>query len=66
VSLRPEGHDADTERCERCGRRTAHAVGIEILTESDDPDAPGFSREPYRVATCRVCGATTRTRMNDA
>jgi hypothetical protein len=55
-----------TERCGACGRETPHAVRIEILTESDDPNAPGYSREPYRVATCRECGRTTRRRMNGA
>jgi hypothetical protein len=55
-----------TEDCEDCGRRTPHDVGVEILTESGKAENAVFSREPYRVSECKVCGATTRTRMNNA
>jgi len=55
-----------TEDCEKCGRRTPHNVGVDILTESGKSENAAFSREPYRVSECKVCGATTRTRMNNA
>jgi len=55
-----------TEECDSCGRATPHEVTVEILTESPDPENAEFSREPYRVSECRVCGATETTRMNNA
>jgi hypothetical protein len=55
-----------TEECEHCGCVTQHGVAIEILTESADPENAAFSREPYRVSECRVCGTTETTRMNNA
>jgi ribosomal protein L37E len=58
--------DDMTEECDRCGRATPHAVTVEILTESPHPENAEFSREPYRVAECAVCGAVERTRMNNA
>jgi hypothetical protein len=54
------------EHCRSCGRETAHDVTLTILTESTKRENASFSREPYRVSTCRSCGTTTRTRMNDA
>jgi len=55
-----------TEVCPDCDRETPHQVSVEILTESAKPDNAEFSREPYRVSECRVCGTTTTTRMNNA
>jgi ribosomal protein L37AE/L43A len=55
-----------TEDCADCGRETPHRVTVQILTESAKQQNAEFSREPYRVSTCRVCGATTETRMNNA
>lgn len=56
-----------TEFCERCERTTAHGVAVELQTESPDQEkTAAYSREPYRVATCRDCGETTARRMNDA
>ena len=57
---------AVTENCPTCGQETAHEVTLTILTESTKRENASFSREPYRVSTCRSCGSTTRTRMNDA
>ncbi|MFT4880865.1 MAG: rRNA maturation protein Nop10 [Natronomonas sp.] len=54
------------EPCPDCGRETPHEVSVQILTESTKPDNAEFSREPYRVSKCRVCGTTTTTRMNNA
>jgi ribosomal protein L37E len=58
--------DTRRERCEQCGRETAHAVSIELRTESTDGQNAAFSREPYRVTECRRCGTTASRRMNDA
>jgi len=55
-----------TEECATCGRATPHHVAVEILTESTKAENAEFSREPYRVSECGVCGTTTRTRMNNA
>ena len=55
-----------TEDCDRCERSTPHEVAVEILTESRKTENAEFSREPYRVSECRVCGATTKRRMNNA
>ncbi|SEW28894.1 DUF7835 family putative zinc beta-ribbon protein [Halobacterium jilantaiense] len=55
------------ERCESCSRDTPHDVHIELRAESDDPgENAAFSREPYRVATCRRCETSRSRRMNDA
>ncbi|MXR19696.1 DUF7835 family putative zinc beta-ribbon protein [Halobacterium bonnevillei] len=58
--------DSIVEDCSECGREQPHEVSIDILTESDDQKNAEFSREPYRVSECRACGATTKTRMNNA
>ncbi len=55
-----------TEECERCDRPTPHAVSVEILTESTKAENAQYSREPYRVTECLVCGATRQVRMNNA
>lgn len=54
------------EECPECDREQPHSVSIDILTESDKAANASFSREPYRVAECRACGTTTKTRMNNA
>lgn len=53
------------ESCSICERPTPHVVSLEILTESSQPENAEFSREPYRVSECQVCGTTTSTRMNN-
>jgi predicted nucleic-acid-binding Zn-ribbon protein len=58
--------DVMTEECTECGRETAHEVCIRLLTESGKEKNAEFSREPYRVATCQVCGAEEFVRMNNA
>ena len=55
-----------SETCTDCGRETPHSVSVQIQTESDKTENAEFSREPYRVSECRICGATTQTRMNNA
>jgi hypothetical protein len=52
------------EECECCDRETPHVVRIELRSESEVDTAA--SREPYRVARCRLCDATEAIRMNDA
>ncbi|WP_423747174.1 hypothetical protein V5735_21330 (plasmid) [Haladaptatus sp. SPP-AMP-3] len=54
------------EPCENCAVQTPHEVSIEIRTESDKSHTAKFSREPYRVIRCLMCGTTTATRMNNA
>ena len=60
------GDGAMTEPCEACGRETSHDVSIELRTESRKRENAEFSREPYRVATCRLCGTEQSIRMNNA
>ncbi|WP_205410986.1 DUF7835 family putative zinc beta-ribbon protein [Halorussus rarus] len=54
------------EECDDCERETPHEVAVEIRTESERRENAEFSREPYRVSECRICGTQTTTRMNDA
>ncbi|MFB6270879.1 MAG: hypothetical protein ABEH83_13115 [Halobacterium sp.] len=58
--------DGIVEPCPDCGREQPHSVSIDILTESSDEENAEFSREPYRVSECKACGATSKTRMNNA
>jgi hypothetical protein len=62
----PAADDGDLEPCECCGRETPHEVHIEIRTESAKRENAQYSREPYRVATCVLCGEESATRMNNA
>jgi len=55
-----------TEECDHCARPTAHEVSVEILTESTKPENAEYSREPYRVTECLICGTTRKIRMNNA
>lgn len=57
---------AMAESCETCGRETPHDVSIELVTESKTGRNVAYSREPYRISTCRVCGAERSVRMNNA
>ncbi|MFB6183929.1 MAG: hypothetical protein ABEI96_05185 [Haloarculaceae archaeon] len=65
MASQPRPNDR-SERCESCGRDTPHHVSVRLLTESDQPENAHFSREPYRVTECQVCGTVTQTRMNNA
>lgn len=58
--------DGIEEQCSSCGQATPHDVSIDILTESSTEENAEFSREPYRIAECQHCGATSKTRMNNA
>lgn len=57
---------ATTEYCEDCGRSTPHEVTVELVTESSKVENAEFSREPYRLSECRICGETDTLRMNNA
>lgn len=54
------------ETCVDCGQETVHDVRIEIRTESEKSENTRYSREPYRVAICQLCGVETVCRMNNA
>ena len=55
-----------TEECPECMTETAHSVALQIRTESTKSENAQFSREPYRVTTCLVCGHEAALRMNNA
>ena len=55
-----------SEECDDCDRETIHEVRVELRTESEKRKNAEFSREPYRVAECQVCGETEEVRMNNA
>ncbi|MFB6129368.1 MAG: hypothetical protein ABEJ28_00925 [Salinigranum sp.] len=54
------------EVCESCGRATPHYVSLRLVTESKKQQNAEFSREPYRVTECTVCGEERQQRMNNA
>ena len=66
MAIRSDDTGAMTERCEACGRETRHDVAIALRTESRKSENAAYSREPYRVSTCCVCGAERSIRMNNA
>lgn len=55
-----------TEECPTCENETAHDVSVQIFAESTDSENAAFSREPYRVSVCSVCGHEEQVRMNNA
>jgi len=66
MAARDRSPSSVTEHCTQCEQTTPHEVSVEILTESNQTDNPEFSREPYRVSECQVCGKKTELRMNNA
>ena len=66
MSIRTNDDGTMTERCETCERKTPHDVSIRLRTESQRTENAEYSREPYRVTTCRACGTERTLRMNDA
>ena len=66
MSAIDDSSDGMAEECEECGRETPHDVSVEILTESASPENAEYSREPYRVSECQVCGVRETLRMNNA
>jgi hypothetical protein len=61
-----ESDGAMREWCETCERETPHDVSIRLRTESKRPKNAEYSREPYRVSACQICGTERTLRMNDA
>jgi ribosomal protein L40E len=61
-----DANDTMAESCENCGRETLHTVSIQLRTESRTGENVAYSREPYRVSACRVCGSERSIRMNNA
>lgn len=54
------------EQCESCRCETPHDVTIQQKTEAGPGvDHPEFSREPYRVTECEVCGTVGEVRLNN-
>ena len=66
MATQPSDPDSVRENCTDCDGETLHDVRVEIRTESEDEENSEFSREPYRVSVCAVCGVETATRMNNA
>ena len=66
MSVTESAFDGMAEHCEHCGRDTPHDVTVQIMTESSRPQNAEYSREPYRVSECRICGEQTALRMNNA
>jgi len=58
--------NGQAEHCEHCNQNTTHSVSLELRTESTKTENSEFSREPYRVSKCSICGETTAQRMNNA
>ena len=57
--------NAVEENCPTCGYETSHTVSIQLRTESTKPNNAEFSRQPYRVSECQICGTETVRRMNN-
>ncbi|PSP56137.1 hypothetical protein BRC82_02860 [Halobacteriales archaeon QS_1_67_19] len=66
MATQNQSFQAITESCDECDRETPHEVSVQIRTESQKHENAEFSREPYRVTECQVCGETTNQRMNNA
>lgn len=66
MAAKDRSPDPIYERCAVCGRKTAHAVSLELRTESDEEKNAHYSREPYRITRCLGCGKRRSQRMNDA
>jgi len=66
MASKTPGFSELAELCEDCGRETPHSVSVELKTESKKKENAEFSREPYRVTVCRVCGTERSQRMNNA
>lgn len=55
-----------TEYCELCETDTVHTVTVQLRTESTKNENAHYSREPYRMRKCRLCGHQESQRMNNA
>jgi hypothetical protein len=66
MASQPSQFDEMQEECPACERATPHSISVELKTESSQSENAEFSREPYRVSECSICGETTTQRMNNA
>ena len=66
MSTRIDDDNAMAESCAECSRKTPHDVSIQLRTESRTGENVAYSREPYRVSVCRICGVERSIRMNNA
>jgi hypothetical protein len=66
MATRTPGFSDMAEPCDNCDRETPHTVSVELKTESAKTENAQFSREPYRVTECRICGEQRSQRMNNA
>ena len=66
MATQNQSFQAITESCDECERETPHEVSVQIRTESQKRENAEFSREPYRVTECEICGETSSQRMNNA
>ncbi len=66
MATQNQSFQAITESCDECERETPHDVSVQIRTESQKRENAEFSREPYRVTECQICGEETSQRMNNA
>lgn len=58
--------DSMRERCATCDEVRAHEISIDLLVGSEDGADQNYSRDPYRIAECQVCGSTTKVRLTSA
>jgi hypothetical protein len=65
MAIKPVENDV-VEHCESCNESTPHSARIELRTESAKETNAQYSREPYRVTECMVCGENCSQRMNNA
>ncbi|QDX39941.1 hypothetical protein [Salarchaeum sp. JOR-1] len=63
MSRGPQRHD---EPCPVCDATTTHLVTIELRQEGPDGENCAYSREPYRVTECTVCGRSRASRVRSA
>ncbi|WP_276279621.1 hypothetical protein [Halorussus caseinilyticus] len=66
MATQNQSFQAITESCDECQRETPHDVSVQIRTESQKRENAEFSREPYRVTECQICGEESSQRMNNA
>lgn len=58
--------DGRTESCGNCCRETPHTVTVELCVESTSDGESPFARQPYRVPSCRECGAESTQPIDEA
>lgn len=66
MATRDSSLNATSEHCETCDGQTPHEVRVELVTESDKSENAHYSREPYRISECTLCGDAQSIRMNNA